>query len=82
MPLGSGYLTMETAEQAITHPGQAHFAIPGDGRRCFVCNFWDRRHRSGNRAICLKAARMVGRETPKVPRDAVACKYFEERSHG
>ena len=28
MPLGSNHMTLESTEQAITHPGQAHFAIP------------------------------------------------------
>ena len=82
MPLGSGYLTDESAEQAITYPGQAHFAIPGATRHCFECDFWAPRREKDKKAVCLKAAGLLrDASPPQVPRQARICRYFKER-HG
>ena len=80
MPLGSDHLTNETAEQAATFPGQAHFAIPGAKHRCFECSYWAPLRESAKFAVCLKAAALMRNASPrKVPRNAVICRYFEER---
>jgi hypothetical protein len=77
--LGSKYLTGETHAQVITHPGQAHFAIPGAKRICGDCWFWSPRRRSDKLGICNKAALMTrGRLPPKIPRYATICQYFTE----
>jgi hypothetical protein len=76
--LGSKNLTAETAEQAYTFPGQAHFAVFGAGRHCFECWYWNPRRKSDKRAICSKAAQMMRSETPRVPRHATICQYFTE----
>ena len=84
MLLGSDYLTSRTAEQAATHPGQAHFAIPGAQRHCFECRYWAPVHtqKDPKSAVCLKAAALMRNASPrKVPRNALICKYFEDR-HG
>ena len=76
--LGADHLTGETAAQLITHPGQAHFAIPGDQRICRDCWFWSPRRHTDMKAICGKTqALMGGRGRPvAVPRYATACKHF------
>ena len=79
MPLGSNHMTLKSAEQAITYPGQAHFAIPAAKRHCFECDYWDQKSATNNKAVCFKAAQMMRRDPPKVPRNALICKYFEER---
>jgi hypothetical protein len=84
MPLGSDHLTGETAENAITHPGQAHFAIPGAKHRCFECAYWAPIHtqKDPKFAVCLKAAALMRNASPRrVPRNALICRYFKER-HG
>ena len=77
MPLGTPHLTGETLRQGITHPGQADFAIPGDGRVCRDCWFWSPRRRGDLKAICGKAAETL-RYPRAVPRYATVCKHFTE----
>jgi hypothetical protein len=78
MPLGSDHLTLERAEQWLTHPGQAHFAIAGAKRHCFECAFWSPKSAKSSRAICGKAAQLLHNQTPRpIPRNATICKYFE-----
>ena len=70
----------ETPERTITYPGQAHFAIPGAEHRCFECRYWTPRRKDDKKAVCLKAAALMRNASPPlVPRNAVICKYFEER---
>jgi hypothetical protein len=80
MPVGADHLTLERAEQWLTHPGQAHFAIAGAKRHCFECSFWLPEYKNSSRAICGKAAQLLHNQTPrKIPRNATICKYFEAR---
>jgi hypothetical protein len=79
--LGTDHFTGETPEQILTHPGQAHFAIPGAKTRCGDCWFWSPRRPSDKKAICGKAASMMSRRgappsIPAVPRFATICQYF------
>jgi hypothetical protein len=80
MPLGTPHLTLETTEQAFTYPGQAHFAIPNATRRCAECELWSPKRKRDKLGTCLAAARMLGKDPRQIPRIAVICKYFEERS--
>ena len=79
MPLGTEHLTAENAAQWMTHPGQAHFAIPDAKRHCVDCVFWSPRRPRDLKAICGKAAQLLpGQYLRAIPRNAVICQYFEE----
>ena len=81
--LGSGHLKGETPAQALTHPGQAHFADLLRAETCRECLEWD--NRSGDRdrfgiladARCLKAQSLLSSITPKIPHSAHACRHFQ-----
>ena len=75
--IGNKYLTGETASQAITFPGQAHFAIPGAKARCADCWFWNPKRKGDGRAVCSKAASMIRGDRPRaIPGYATICQYF------
>jgi hypothetical protein len=78
--IGLEYLTDQSPEQMLTHPGQAHFAVPDEKRTCDGCLFW-RPQRAGDRsAICARARETTSLERqPKVPRYAIICKHFKAR---
>ena len=78
--IGSKYLTGLSPEQTVTHPGQAHFAIPGEKRTCGACQFWMPQRPRDHSAICAKARETMGlKQSPKVPRGATICKQFKTR---
>ena len=78
--IGSKYLTDLSHEQMLTHPGQAHFAIPDEKRTCDGCLFWTPERARDRSAICEKArATMSLKRLPKVPRYATICKHFKAR---
>jgi len=75
--LGTDHFTGETVEQVLTHPGQAHFAIPGAKTRCSACWFWSPRRAGDKKAICGKAASMTPGQRPRaIPAFATICQYF------
>jgi hypothetical protein len=75
--IGSKNLTLESSEQAATHPGQAHFASPGDKRVCRRCRFWAPKHVGAPYGLCRKAAVLLApKRPPPIPCTATACKYF------
>lgn len=67
----------ERMRQLSTYAEMAHFAGTGPDRRCGHCLYWQR---GGQKeAECLKYRQLMsGKRGPKVPRGAMACKYFEE----
>jgi hypothetical protein len=76
--IGAKHLTEETDAQALTHPGQAHFAIPRAKARCRECVFWKPDRKSDQAALCQKAQALIFRlRLPKVPGGATICKHFE-----
>jgi hypothetical protein len=78
--IGSKYLTDLSHEQMLTHPGQAHFAIPDEKRTCDGCWFWMPERARDRSAICAKARETMSLERlRKVPRYATICKHFKTR---
>ena len=69
----------EARTYLASHQGMAFFAASGPaGQVCGRCQYWLGKPDS-KAAICVKyKTLMSGREGPKVPADADACKYFEE----
>lgn len=79
-----------------THEGQAHFAGSGpNGKTCGDCTFkgyyrkgrerWNearQEHIARSRKVqgCEKFLRMTGIHGPDIPADALACKYFEQKT--
>ncbi len=83
--IGANHLTGETAAQWMTHPGQAHFAIPGATKKCGDCRFWHLNRPSHRKAICGKAVELLRGQRPRaIPVYATICQYFEEETarHG
>jgi hypothetical protein len=79
VPLGTQHLTGENVVRWTTHPGQAHFAIPGAAHHCFECVFFESRRPDDLKAICAKAAQLLYGQRPRaIPRNAVICQYFDE----
>jgi hypothetical protein len=75
---GLPHLTGASDAQVLTYPGQAHFAVAGEARKCGDCTFWTPNGQKGaTTAICAKA-RAIG-APKKIPSFASACKYFEAR---
>ena len=75
--IGNKYLTGETPGQALTFPGQAHFAIPGATLRCADCWFWKPKRQGDRSAVCEKAASMIRGDRPRaVPAYATICRHF------
>jgi hypothetical protein len=77
--IGSKYLTGPSPEQTLTHPGQAHFAIPGEKRTCDACLFWTPQRAGDRSAVCAKARARGLKPSHKVPRSATICKHFKLR---
>jgi hypothetical protein len=77
--IGTNHLTGETSAQWITHPGQAHFAIPGATAKCGDCWYWAPRQPSDRRAVCNKAWELLRGQRPRaIPNTATACQYFTQ----
>jgi hypothetical protein len=69
----------EDRQALETFRGQASFAGSGPtGKVCGQCRHWlGLRHSKS--AICVEHKRLMsGREGPKIPANAGACKYFDE----
>lgn len=85
MTLGTNYLTSETlpdsSDPASTVPGQAHFANWKIGALCSACQFHaPKPAQKGQKRYCAKAAELSGKWLQPVPSNAVACKYFSQRT--
>ena len=76
--IGSQHLTGSSLDQELTYPGQAHFAVAGETRKCGDCAFWTPNGQKSTTAICAKA-RASFRVPKPVPSFATACRYFEAR---
>ena len=65
---------------ARTFPGQASFADETIAKECRQCACWRFNGYDGKRELkqgkCQKAMQMAGRDQPKFPGNASACKYF------
>jgi hypothetical protein len=58
-----------------THAGQAGFAGEGPaGMTCALCRYW-RRYKVTSNGPCQRYRELTGREGPRVPSTADACKY-------
>ena len=78
--IGSQHLTGTSRDQELTYPGQAHFAVAGETRKCGDCSFWAPEGSKRTTAICAKARATSSSGAPKkIPGFATACKYFEAR---
>ena len=72
-----GYSPQVESNIACTHTGQAYFAGTGPyGAACGECRYWLGTPRK-KAARCAKFKDLTLSNGPAVPRDAMACKYFD-----
>jgi hypothetical protein len=64
-----------------THVGQAHFALIDAPATCAKCEHHSvRQDLRNNKRFCFKAREISGKWLAAVPGDALACKYFAEKT--